>query len=38
MTLAFKIFVILLISSIWCELNGICKALEKIARKGGVQE
>ena len=37
MTLAFKIFVIFLMSSIWCELSGIRKALEKIAVKGGAE-
>lgn len=34
MTLAFKIFVIILMSSIWAELSGIRKALEKIAKGG----
>jgi hypothetical protein len=34
MTLAFKIFVIILMSSIWGELSGIRKALENI-EKGG---
>ena len=37
MTLVFKLFVILLMSSIWGELSGIRKALEK-KEKGGVQE
>ncbi len=37
MTLAFKVFVILLMSSIWGELSGIRKALEKIG-EGGVRE
>lgn len=36
MTLAFKIFIIFLMSSIWCELSGIRKALEKIS-KGGAE-
>lgn len=36
MTLAFKVFVVILMSSIWCELSGIRKALEKIV-KGGVE-
>lgn len=34
MTLIFKVAVILLGSSIWCELSGIRKALEKIAKGG----
>ena len=34
MTLVFKVFVILLASSIWSELSGIRKALEKIAEGG----
>ena len=33
MTLAFKIFVVILMSSIWGELSGIRKALEKIAER-----
>ena len=37
MTLVFKLFVILLMSSIWDELSGIRKALEKI-EKGGAWE
>lgn len=37
MTLAFKIFVIILMSSIWGELSGIRKALEKISTKGGAE-
>lgn len=35
MTLAFKLFVTILLSSIWGELSGIRKALEKIAKGGG---
>lgn len=36
MTLAFKLFVIILMSSIWSELSGIRKALENIG-KGGAE-
>ncbi len=36
MTLVFKLFVIILMSSIWIELNGIRKALENIG-KGGAE-
>lgn len=36
MTLVFKIFVILIMSSIWSELSGIRKALEK-KEKGGAE-
>ena len=33
MTLAFKIFVIILMSSIWSELSGIRKALEQMTER-----